>query len=128
MPVLIRVDEGDHEEVHKINRPASGGTASFVVTRELALGPQTVIFEIGDSEQTIEVEVRAADIILEPLRHTVTGDGIIDVPVKVTNQGDLAADAITVSANWMTSQPDSEDADSGQPVTVAVVGRSESWR
>ena len=121
VPIVMKIDENDPESVHKLDRPVSGDAVSFVVTRDLALGKRAVVFEVGDSMQSVDVDVRAADIILEPLEHAVIGDGSIELSVRITNQGDLAAAAITVSSDWIISQPDSEDAAAGELTTVAVV-------
>ena len=99
MPVMMRIGDGDPDSVHVLRRPASGEAAPFVLLQNLALGQHAVVFEVGKSMQSIDVNVRAADIILEPLEHVVTGDGSIELPVRVTNHGDLAATAVTVSVD-----------------------------
>ncbi len=120
-PVMSKVDENEVMLVHELARLAGGDSASYVVTRDLALGQRAVSFTVGDSVQSIDIYVRSADLVLEPLQHTITGDGSIELPVRVANQGDLTAEAIIVSADWTTSMTDSETPDSRHSTTVAVV-------
>ena len=119
-PVLMAINEDSPEQASEIGRPGSGDMITFVVTRDMDLGMHTVGFEIGDARHEINVDVKAANLILEPLRHKVTGDGSIDLPVKVTNLGDLHAAAISVFATWVAVPTDSEGGSEPQHSSVGI--------
>lgn len=120
VPVFMTIGEGGPEQVHEVDRPGSGGTASFVVTRDLPLGRHTVSFAIGDSERTIEVDVRASDIVLEPMSHSIAREGSIDLSVMVENQGDLPAEKVSVFAYWKVYETGTDES-STRKQTFAVV-------
>ena len=97
VPVQMKIDEDEPETVGAIDRPASGDAVSLAVTRKLPPGQHVVLFEVGDSVRSIVVDVKTADITLEPLRHAIRESGSIELSVKVTNQGGISAEAVAVS-------------------------------
>ena len=129
VPVQMKIDEDEPETVGAIDRPASGDAVSLAVTRKLPPGQHVVLFEVGESVRSIVVDVKTADITLEPLRHAIRESGSIELSVKVTNQGGISAEAVAVSAYWMPSPDDTTGAPSGRtgvPTLIDVLGPGES--
>ena len=112
VPVFMSIGDEAPQQVRELDRPDSGKTVSFAVTGALPVGQHTVSFTIGDSEREIEVDVRAADIVLEHVSHSIAGEDSIDLSVRVTNQGDLLAEMVSVQVFWEVSGSDAEE-DSG---------------
>ncbi len=72
---MMGVNEDAPEETREIDRPDGGDFFTIVVTKDLALGQHSASIEIGDSQQPIDADVKAADIFLVLPQHKVTGDG-----------------------------------------------------
>ena len=129
VPVQMKIDENEPETVGSIDRPASGDAVSLAVIRKLPPGQHVVLFEVGESVRSIVVDVKTADITLEPLRHAIRESGSIELFVKVTNQGGISAEAVAVSAYWMPSPDDTTGAPSGRtgvPTVIDGLGPGES--
>ena len=122
--VVMRIDEGQPERIHELNRPPSGDASEFVVSQDLALGQHTVSFGIEGAEQTLDVDVKVADITIEPVSHFVVSDGSVELIVRVTNQGDLLARNINVSANWEDDKSGTEG-DSEPKLALSVIDSME---
>ena len=118
MPVEMTIDENEPETVHVIEPPVGGETVSLVVTRKLSPGHHSILFEVGDSKQLIDVDVKTADLALEPIQHTITKDGSIELSLRVTNEGDLSADAVAMSVDWAHRTDDSIGTTSSGPFRI----------
>ena len=126
VPVEVMVDGGEPEVVHILQGLAGGQNASFVFTRELQPGSHGVALRVADADALLDVTAMAADVAIRTLGHRITGNGFIELQVEVTNQGDLAAESVVVSADWTLNPDDSAgSATSGRPAgqdeSVAVV-------
>ncbi len=87
---------------------------------------------VADSEMAVDVHVKAADITLSAVRHVITGGGTVVLEVQVTNQGDLIADSVVLSARWVWLTKDTADTDgsSGSMAATVVTERlspGENW-
>ncbi len=120
VPVLVTIDDGQPDLAHTFRGLVSGDTISFTVIRDLTRGPHSVIFEIDGVQELIDLHMRAPDLILEIEHHTIVDDGLIELPVKVTNQGDLSAGVITIVAEWVDSQEEPGEADSKQTAHITL--------
>ena len=117
----LLLDDDERDPVSMIDPLAAAETSSFELSRKLAPGHYRVTFIVADSEMSVAVHVKAADITLTALRHVITGDGTIAVEVQVTNQGDLVADSVELSAGWVPTANDAADMDGSSGSTGAAV-------
>ena len=99
-PIEISIDGEDFEAFETLEGLAAGERASFFVVRQLTLDEHLAVFSFGDSEWPMDLIVRAAEVVLEVLGHRIVDDGFIEFEVKVTNRGDLPAEAVALSAEW----------------------------
>ena len=100
VPVEVIVDDGEPEVVHIVRRLAGGGVTSFVFTRELPPGHHKVAVRVAGSDALLDVNAKAADLTIEILEHSITGNGFIEFQVNVVNRGDLVAEQVVISADW----------------------------
>ena len=121
VPVEVMVDGEDPEVVHIIEDLAGGDAASFAFSRELAPGDHGVVVRVADADVLLDVTARAADITIETLGYSITGNGFIELQVEVNNHGNLAAESVIISADWSLN-PDNS-ADSNRDISA---GRDES--
>lgn len=119
------VDDEVRERGSMIDPLAAGETSTLELSRELAPGSHQVTFIVADSEMSLDVDVKAADITLAELRHVITGDGTVTLEVKATNQGFLDADSVALSAHWVPLANDASDTEgsSGSTEETVVIGR-----
>ena len=124
----LLLDDDKREPVSTIDPLAVGETSSIELSRELAPGHHRVTFIVADSEMSVDVHVKAADITLTAVRHVITSDGAIVLEVQVTNQGDLIADSVALSARWVPLAKDTADTDgsSGSAEGAVVTERLSS--
>ena len=129
MPLKVELAVGDDypELISLVDPPAPGQTLSLDVANAFPPGYHSVRLIAGASEVLVDVDARAADITLEALGHSITGDGLVALEVLVTNQGNQTARAVVISAHRQsdTAVPWGEavvDAlDHGQSSKVLVV-------
>ena len=124
----LLLDDDKREPVSTIDPLAVGETSSIELSRELAPGHHRVTFIVADSEMSVDVHAKAADITLTAVRHVITSDGAIVLEVQVTNQGDLIADSVALSARWVPLAKDTADTDgsSGSAEGAVVTERLSS--
>ena len=125
VPVEVMVDDGEPETVHIVPRLAGGDVTSFVFARELSPGHHKVTVRVADSDALLDVNAKAADLTLEVLEYSITGNGFIEFQVNVVNSGDLTAEQVIISADW-DPNPDEWSAQgsgesSGRDESAAVV-------
>ena len=58
---------------------------------------------MGDGEAVVEVDARTAELVVEALGSRVTGDGFIALEARISNEGELPADSVVVTANWVSA-------------------------
>ena len=116
VPVEVIVDDGEPEVVHIVRRLAGGGVTSFVFTRELSPGHHKVAVRVAGSDALLDVNAKAADLTIEILEHSITGNGFIEFQVNVVNRGDLVAEQVVISADWDLDPDEWSDVDPGRPV------------
>ena len=133
VPVEVIVDDGEPEVVHIVRRLAGGGVTSFVFTRELSPGHHKVAVRVAGSDALLDVNAKAADLTIEILEHSITGNGFIEFQVNVVNRGDLVAEQVVISADWDLDPDEWSDVDPGGPsgrdksaAVVAGLGPGES--
>ena len=121
----LAVDDDDSEPVSMMDPLAAGEASPFELSRGLAPGHHRATFIVADSEMSVDVHAQAADITLTALRSVITGDGAVALEVQATNQGDLIADSVALSAVWVPRADDAAAADgsSGSTEAAAVIER-----
>ena len=80
-----------------------GGAITFSFTLALRPSKHRVAVSMGDGEAVVEVDVRTAELVVEALGSRVTGDGFIALEARVTNEGELPADSVVVTASWVSA-------------------------
>ena len=118
------VVDGDYREsVGRIGLLAGGHTDSLELSRDLAPGLHQLIFIISDSEVPLNVHVKAADITVATEEYAIKADGDAVLEVRVTNEGDLTADSVKLSARWdqLTMDPTDKSESSGSIDEAAVI-------
>ena len=122
----MKIDEDEPETVGAIDRPASGDAVSLAVTRKLPPGQHVVLFEVGESVRSIVVDVKTADITLEPLRHAIRESGSIELSVKVTNHWEASPPRRSryprIGCPARTTPPGLPPARTGVPTLIDVPG------
>ena len=126
VPVEVMVDGGEPEVVHILRGLPGGQDASFVFTQELRPGRHDVVLRVANADALVDVTAMAADVAIRTLGYRITGNGFIELQVEVTNQGDLAAEPVVVSADWTLNPDDSAGSaagggPAGQDESAAVV-------
>ena len=121
----IAVDDDEREPVSMVDPFAAGETSTLELSRELAPGSHQVRFIVADSEMSLDVDVKAADITLTAVRHVITGDGAVTLEVQATNQGFLDAESVALSAHWVPSASEAADTNgsSGSTEESVVIER-----
>ena len=120
VPVRVKVDGGEAETSQMISRLSAGESSSFTVVRELALGEHVVLFEIGGTEKSVDVNVATADLVVELMDWSIFRDGSIELTVRVANHGELAAEAVKVWADWESDGANPESVAGGQAVPALI--------
>ncbi len=98
--VKVTLDSGKPEVAHLLEELPGGGEIFFLFKRWLIPGEHTIALNVGDYTASRDMVVSVADLVVEPLGHSVTGDGFIALRARVTNQGDMAAGRVDFSAQW----------------------------
>ena len=101
LPVTMAIDDGAPRIIHMIEQPAAGAKHLISPIAEVGAGNHVAVFGLAGEQRRVEFNVPAADlaIALQPL--SVTDDGHLLIPVKVTNIGDLQTHSGAVSGAWV---------------------------
>lgn len=128
VPVRIQVDGGEYEDTHTLQRPDAGEQVSFTVVQELEPGEHNVLFEIGGTEKSVDVNVVTADLVVHSMVWSIVEDGSIALTSAVTNNGQLTAEGVKVWVNWDSVEASASDVANGQvgPITVEKIGAGET--
>ena len=119
--IELAVDDDDPEPAGIIDPLVPGETLSFILSRGLVPGHHQVTFIVEGSERVLNLDAKAADIALTVLGHAIAGNGAITLEVRVTNEGDLIADSVALSADWVSRADDTSGADASSGSTEATV-------
>ena len=111
VPVLLGIDGREPEVVQSMPRPMDDNPVDFSVARELEPKIRTELVRAGDVEQVMEFDARVPDIAIASLHQIVVADGSIELLVEVTNEGEVSARDVVVSAGVTPASAGSEDAD-----------------
>ena len=104
-PVPISVEAalggGERETVKVFDRAIAGTDSNLIVTRRLGPGVHRFELAVGESVESISVEVGAADLEVDirPYRKTER-PGQVTVPVMISNRGDAAAEHVQIYGTW----------------------------
>ena len=122
--VHAAIDGGAPETAHRIERLPGSETAELAIERSLSPGEHQVAFAVGEVRHVENVNVQVADLSLELLPDYSVSEGSVTVfEAVVTNNGDLAAEDVTLTAEW--TPRNGEDGTPGGDELAAVVQRIE---
>ena len=93
-------------EVETVDPLEGGETASIEFSQELKPGRHEAVARVMDSEFELDVDARTAEIALETLGHDFTATGLTLIQVRATNDGDLPAESVVISASWQPASGD----------------------
>ena len=115
------VNDERREPGSTINLLGAGETTTLELSAELPPGHHQVMFIIPDSEMSVEVHIKAADVTFTELKHIIKGDGAITLEVEATNQGFLVANSVALSAHWVPLASVATDTNESAGSTEKVV-------
>lgn len=125
--ISVTIGSDSPIEVGTIYPLEVGETTSIQFSQELKPALHKAVARVMDSESELDVEARTAEIALETLGHDFTATGLTLIQVRATNDGDLPAESVVISADWqrMTTEDSSEDETSGVYESAARIDKLE---
>ncbi|MXY00071.1 MAG: hypothetical protein F4Y67_04535 [Chloroflexi bacterium] len=102
LPILVsaRLDDEEPQVVHTIERATVGDPSEIVFARRLIPGPHNLELSVGDSRESIAIEVASADLGIQITGIELVGPGRDRLPVLVTNSGSAKAENVRLVGNW----------------------------
>ncbi|MXY13118.1 MAG: hypothetical protein F4Y46_03700, partial [Chloroflexi bacterium] len=102
LPVLVsaRLDDEEPQVVHTIERASVGEPLEFVFVRRLIPGSHNLELSVGDSRESIAIDVASADLAIQFDGIELIAPGRARLPVLVTNSGSAKAENVRLVGNW----------------------------
>ena len=101
IPVEMWIDDQEPTTIHIIEHPSARET-QFPVVSTIKLGPgaHEIWIAVGDSQRRVRVNVESTDLAIRLLPYVVVDPGSIVVPIEISNEGEIAAEDISIGGNW----------------------------
>ena len=125
----LTIDDETPIEVELVEPLGGGETTSIEFSHQLKPGRHKAVASVMDSETELDVDARTAEITLETVGHDFTETRLTRIQVKASNNGDLPAESVVISASWQKEPTQDEgnanDETSGRYENAALIDKLE---